>query len=64
MLACIVKNNVITNVVEVPSDANLRMLGVLPLPEGTWIGDTYSDVKGADVWDEMAAAYKEGVQEV
>lgn len=67
MLACMVKNNIITNVLEVTEGADLALLKLRLLPEGKWIGDTYHDETSPSdyqvVWDEMAAAYKEGVQE-
>lgn len=71
MLYCTVHNNVITGVATVDSSHSSSFESLnpeyLPLPEGKWIGDPYHDeAPAADyqaVWDEMAAAYKEGVQE-
>ena len=75
MDACIVENNIIVNVVVLPDGADPAAFGCKPLPYGKWIGDEYdSDVtlsarlsameqsqESSAVWDELDAAYQEGV---
>lgn len=60
---CTVENNIITNVI-VCSPEFAAARGYQPCPETKGIGDPYIDnPTEPNVWDEMAAAYKEGVQE-
>lgn len=68
MSYCVVENNTIVNIIECANDAVAASFNALPGYEDAKIGDTYappSNVPEAEptVWDEMAAAYKEGVQE-
>lgn len=60
---CTVENNIITNVIVCSQEFALSR-GLKELPEGKGIGDPYIDVpQYTAVWDEMATAYKEGVQD-
>lgn len=71
MDVCIVENNIITNVVVIPEGADPAAYGCKPLPHGKWIGDEYdsdatlaariSEIEQSGVWDELDAAYQEGV---
>ena len=69
MRAAIVSDNIITNIIVLPDGADPAEYGTLPLPEGKWIGDQYADPStpptesesDTDVWEQMDAAYREGV---
>ena len=75
MHCAIVENNIIVNVVVIPEGDDPALWGGKELPPGKWIGDRYNSeadlekrvtameqARGGDaVWDELAAAYQEGV---
>ena len=63
MRAAIVRDGIIINVVVLPDAADPACFGAVPLPDGKWIGDPIDDAHTPDltVWDELDAAYREGV---
>lgn len=63
MEIAIVENGVIVNVIVVPEGADPARFGGIPLPEGLWIGDALPDPEST-VWDDLDAAYREGVNAV
>lgn len=46
MDACIVENNIITNVIKIPDGDSPADWGARELPDGKWIGDPYDDTPG------------------
>lgn len=76
MNCAIVENNIIVNVIVIPEGDSPAVWGGKELPPGKWIGDQYNSeaalearmeameqaqVGDGAVWDELAAAYTEGV---
>ena len=76
MNCAIVESNIIVNVIVIPAGDDPAGWGGRELPPGQWIGDKYNseaDLEarmeameqaqgdGSAVWDELAAAYTEGV---
>lgn len=43
MVGCIVENNIITNVIEIPDESSPNEFNAFPLPQNKWIGDMYDD---------------------
>lgn len=76
MNCAMVESNIIVNVIVIPAGDDPAAWGGKELPPGKWIGDKYNSeadlesrvaameqTPGGDgsVWDELAAAYTEGV---
>ena len=78
MDVCTVIDNVITNIIVIPDGSDPANFGARELPYGKWIGDLYDSDAAVEkriaelpgqigdesgVWDAMAAAYQEGVNQ-
>ena len=64
---CIVKDGVIANMIVCADDETAAMFGALLDYEGALIGEPYNPPKPEPeltVWDELDAAYQEGVESV
>ena len=69
---CIVKDGVIYNIIVCEDDQTAEAFGALPSSEGAVIGEKYSPPEPdpvepetePTVWDELDAAYQEGVDSV
>lgn len=69
---CVVEDGIIVNIIVCENDDIASMFGALRGYDGANIGDTYIPPEPApepeptpyepDVWDELAEAYKQGVQ--
>ena len=51
MLACVVENRMIVNVIEIPNGEDPALFGTHNLPEGKWIGDLFSEPTATEILD-------------